>query len=214
MLPFYWLRKILMFETILRDLGSFTPFFIYLTLFFFAYIENVFPPSPSDLVVVIGGSLVGAGTLHIIPTFLFATAGSLLGFLTAFIIGWQFDKKLIHSGKLKFINIESIDKVETAFHKWGYYLIVANRFLPGTRAVISFFAGMSRLNVNKTTILSLVSSAVWNLILIYLGITFGKNIDLIDSYLKTYSTIIWVITGIIILFFVLKYFIIKRKKSN
>ena len=71
--------------------------------------------------------------------------GSLAGFLTAFIIGWQFDKKLIHSGKIKFVNVQSIDKVETAFRKWGYYLIVANRFLPGTRAVISFFAGMSRL---------------------------------------------------------------------
>lgn len=185
-----------------------------MTVFFFAYIENIFPPSPSDIVLVVGASLISTGVVSFLPIFLAATAGSLAGFLTAFIIGWQFDKKLIHSGKLKFINIESIDKVETAFRKWGYYLIVANRFLPGTRAVISFFAGMSRLNVNKTTILSLISSAVWNLILIYLGITFGKNIDLIDSYLKTYSTIIWVIIGIVILFFVIRYFIIKRKKSS
>ncbi|HEX9253499.1 MAG TPA: DedA family protein [Ignavibacteriaceae bacterium] len=203
-----------MFETILTQISNLTPFWIYLTIFFFAYIENLFPPSPSDIVVVIGGSLVGTGTISFIPLFVSATIGSLAGFLTAFIIGWQFDKKLIHSGKIKFINIQSIDKVESAFRKWGYYLIVANRFLPGTRAVISFFAGMSRLNVNKTSILSLLSSALWNLILIYLGITFGKNIDLIDNYLKTYSTIIWVITGIIILFFVVRYFIIKRKKSN
>ena len=203
-----------MIESILTQISNLTPFWIYITVFFFAYIENLFPPSPSDIVVVVGASLISTGVVSFLPIFIAATAGSLSGFLTAFIIGWQFDKKLIHSGKLKFINIESIDKVETAFRKWGYYLIVANRFLPGTRAVISFFAGMSRLNVNKTTILSLISSAVWNLILIYLGITFGKNIDLIDNYLKTYSTIIWVITGIIILFFVLKYFIIKRKKSN
>ena len=203
-----------MFETILTQISNLTPFWIYLTIFFFAYIENLFPPSPSDIVVVIGGSLVGTGTISFIPLFVSATIGSLAGFLTAFIIGWQFDKKLIHSGKIKFINIQSVDKVESAFRKWGYYLIVANRFLPGTRAVISFFAGMSRLNVNKTSILSLLSSALWNLILIYLGITFGKNIDLIDNYLKTYSTIIWVITGIIILFFVVRYFIIKRKKSN
>jgi membrane protein DedA with SNARE-associated domain len=203
-----------MFETILTQISNLTPFWIYLTVFFFAYIENLFPPSPSDIVVVIAGSLVGTGTISFIPLFVSATIGSLAGFLTAFIIGWQFDKKLIHSGKIKFINIQSVDKVESAFRKWGYYLIVANRFLPGTRAVISFFAGMSRLNVNKTSILSLLSSALWNLILIYLGITFGKNIDLIDNYLKTYSTIIWVITGIIILFFVVRYFIIKRKKSN
>ena len=201
-----------MFESILTQISDFTPLWIYLTIFFFAYIENLFPPSPSDLIVVIGGSLVVTGTISFIPLLFSATLGSLAGFLTAFIIGWQFDKKLIHSGKIKFINIQSVDKVETAFRKWGYYLIVANRFLPGTRAVISFFAGMSRLNVNKTTILSFISSAIWNVILIYLGITFGKNVDMIDSYLRTYSTIIWIITGGIILFFVIRHFIIRGRK--
>lgn len=203
-----------MFETILTQISDFTPLWIYLTIFFFAYIENLFPPSPSDIVVVIGGSLVGTGTINFIPLFFSATLGSLAGFLTAFIIGWQFDKKLVHSGKLKFITVEAVEKVETAFRKYGYYLIVANRFLPGTRAVISFFAGMSRLNVNKTTTLSLISSAIWNVILIVLGMSFGKNVDVIDSYLKTYSNIILAITGIVILFFVIKYFITKRKKQN
>jgi len=72
---------------------------------------------------------------------------------------------------------------------------------------------MSRLNVNKTTILSLVSSAIWNAFLIYLGITFGNNVEVIDSYLKTYSNIILIITIIVILFFVVKYFITKRKNK-
>jgi membrane protein DedA with SNARE-associated domain len=202
-----------MFESILTQISDFTPIWIYLTIFFFAYIENLFPPSPSDLVVVIGGSLVGTGTISFIPLFISATLGSLTGFLTAFIIGWQFDKKLVHSGKIKFINIQSVDKVETAFRKWGYYLIVANRFLPGTRAVISFFAGMSRLNVNKTSLLSLVSAAIWNTFLIYLGITFGNNVDVIDRYLNTYSNIVLIITGVVILFFVVKFLIAKRKSK-
>lgn len=203
-----------MFETILNQVTELTPFWIYLTIFFFAYIENLFPPSPSDMVLVIGGSLVGTGAVNFLTLFVAATSGSLAGFLTAFIIGWQFDKKLIHSGKLKFINIQSIDKVENAFRKWGYYLIVANRFLPGTRAVISFFAGMSRLKVNKTTLLSLASSALWNIILIYLGVTFGKNINAIDTYLSTYSTIIWIATGIVIAFFTIRYFVNKKKQSS
>ena len=202
-----------MFESILTQISDFTPIWIYLTIFFFAYIENLFPPSPSDIVVVIGGSLVGTGTISFIPLFISATLGSLTGFLTAFIIGWQFDKKLVHSGKIKFINIQSVDKVETAFRKWGYYLIVANRFLPGTRAVISFFAGMSRLNVNKTSLLSLVSAAIWNTFLIYLGITFGNNVDVIDRYLNTYSNIVLIITGVVILFFVVKFLITKRKSK-
>jgi len=73
---------------------------------------------------------------------------------------------------------------------------------------------MSKLNVSKTTTLSLISASLWNAFLIYLGITFGKNVDVIDGYLNTYSNIILIITGVVILFFVIKNFIIKRKTKN
>ncbi|MBW7841665.1 MAG: DedA family protein [Ignavibacterium sp.] len=202
-----------MIEELLAHLSGLTPIVIYVLLFTFAYIENLFPPSPSDIVIVIGGTLIGTNYLHFVPTLIFATGGSIAGFLTAFGIGWLLDKKLIHSGKLKFINIQTIEKAEAAFRKWGYYLIIANRFLPGTRAVISFFGGMSRLDVHKTMFLSSISSLLWNIVLIYLGILFGKNVALVDKYLNTYSNIVITLTAIVILLLVINYFI-KRKKSN
>ncbi|GIK22291.1 MAG: DedA family protein [Ignavibacteriota bacterium] len=202
-----------MIEELLAHLSGLTPIVIYVLLFTFAYIENLFPPSPSDIVIVIGGTLIGTNYLHFVPTLIFATGGSIAGFLTAFGIGWLLDKKLIHSGKLKFINIQTIEKAEAAFRKWGYYLIIANRFLPGTRAVISFFGGMSRLDIHKTMFLSSISSLLWNIVLIYLGILFGKNVALVDKYLNTYSNIVITLTAIVILLLVINYFI-KRKKSN
>jgi len=202
-----------MIEELLARISVLAPIWIYILLFAFAYVENLFPPSPSDTVIVIGGTLVGTNYLHFIPTLIFSTCGSIAGFLTAFGIGWLLDKKLIHSGKLKFINVEAIEKAETAFRKWGYYLIVANRFLPGTRAVISFFGGMSRLDVHKTMFLSSISSLLWNIVLIYLGIVFGENVAIVDKYLDTYSNIVITVTIIIILVFVINYFI-KRKKNN
>jgi len=202
-----------MIEELLTRISVLAPIWVYILLFAFAYVENLFPPSPSDTVIVIGGTLVGTNYLHFVPTLIFATGGSIAGFLTAFGIGWLLDKKLIHSGKLKFLNVQAIEKAETAFRKWGYYLIVANRFLPGTRAVISFFGGMSRLDVHKTMFLSSISSLLWNIILIYLGIVFGENVAIVDKYLNTYSNIVVTVTIIIILVFVINYFI-KRKKNN
>lgn len=201
-----------MIEELLAHLSGLTPIVIYVLLFTFAYIENLFPPSPSDIVIVIGGTLIGTNYLHFVPTLIFATGGSIAGFLTAFGIGWLLDKKLIHSGKLKFINIQTIEKAEAAFRKWGYYLIIANRFLPGTRAVISFFGGMSRLDIHKTMFLSSISSLLWNIVLIYLGILFGKNVALVDKYLNTYSNIVITLTAIIILLLVINYFIKRKKK--
>ncbi len=203
-----------MVEHLLSDISGLAPILIYILLFSFAYVENLFPPSPSDIVIVIGGSLIGTGYLGFIPALIFSTGGSTAGFLTAFAIGWQFDKKLVHAGKIKFINIQSVEKVENAFRKWGYYLIVANRFLPGTRAVISFFGGMSRLDIHRTVFLSAVSSLLWNFILLYLGLEFGRNVALVDSYLSTYSNIVIAITAVVILFFIGKYFYNKKKKQS
>lgn len=201
-----------MIEELLARISGLTPILIYILLFTFAYIENLFPPSPSDMVIVIGGSLIGTGYLSFVPALVFSTGGSTAGFLTAFAIGWQLDKKLLHSGKLKFITVEAVERVENAFRKFGYYLIVANRFLPGTRAVISFFGGMSRLNVHKTLILSALSSLLWNIVLLYLGIMFGKNVGVVDKYLKTYSNIVVAVSVAIVVFFVVRYFINKKKK--
>ncbi|WP_290661717.1 DedA family protein [Ignavibacterium sp.] len=202
-----------MFEEILTRISELSPIWIYLAIFFFAFIENLFPPSPSDMVIVVGGSLVGASDLHFVPVLIFATGGSLVGFLTAFAIGWQIDKRILHSGKIKFLTIESVEKVENAFRKYGYFLIIANRFLPGTRAVISFFAGMSRLNVHYTVLLSAASALIWNSILISLGIVFGENIQKVDAFLSTYNQIVIAATAVVIIFLIIRYFIKKSKKK-
>lgn len=202
-----------MFEEILTRISELSPIWIYLTIFFFAFIENLFPPSPSDMVIVVGGSLVGASSLHFFPILIFATGGSLIGFLTAFAIGWQIDKRILHSGKIKFLSIEAIEKVENAFRKYGYFLIIANRFLPGTRAVISFFAGMSRLNVHYTVLLSAASALIWNSILISLGMVFGENIQKVDAFLNTYNQIVIAATAVVIAFMIIRYFIKKSKKK-
>ncbi len=203
-----------MIEHILEFISQLTPFWIYVALFFFSFIENVFPPSPSDLVIVVGGSLIGTGELHFIPTLLISTLGSVAGFMTLFYIGTQLDRKVIQSGKIKFISMEALTKVEMWFKKWGYWIILANRFLPGTRSVISFFAGLSELDFKKTALLAAISAFVWNAVIVYLGVVFGHNIEIIDKYLSTYSNIAWIITAVIVLVFVIRFVIQKRKIKN
>ena len=203
-----------MFEDILNNISSFTPFWVYVTLFFFAFVENVFPPSPSDLVVVIGGSLVSTGVISFIPTLLLTTIGSVVGFMILFYFGSTVDRKVVHSGKYKYIPVDAIEKVELWFKKYGYYVIIANRFMPGTRSVISFFAGMSSLNVKKTLLLAAISALVWNSIIIYLGYIFGNNVSVVDKYLSTYSNIAIGIAILMVLILIIKTVIRKKNTKN
>lgn len=200
-----------MFENILSDISRLAPLWIYIVLFFFSFIENVFPPSPSDFVIIVGGSLIGTGTIHFIPTLLLTSIGSVLGFMTLFLIGSLLDKRVLHAGKIKFISLEGLDKVENWFKRYGYGIILANRFLPGTRSVISFFAGMSRLDIKKTIIYCSISAFIWNALIIYLGFIFGHNVELVDKYLSTYSNIVISITGLVLLIFIIRFFYRKKR---
>ncbi len=193
-----------MLETLIHWLQSLPPIGIVTTIFFIAYIENLFPPSPSDVLIVFGGTLVGIGTVSF-PVMLFsATLGSVTGFITMFYIGKFFGDRILEEKKISFLPLELIHKAEEWFQKYGYGIIIANRFLSGTRAVISFFAGMSHLPISKTTLLCALSAGAWNAILLYAGMALGHRWVLVNEYLSRYGTIILVGVGIVAIGIIIK----------
>lgn len=199
-----------MFEHLFSSLSTYDPLLIYSLIIIIPFIENLFPPSPSDIVVVLAGSLIVNGTINFFAALILSTIGSEIGFMVLYYIGLQTDRKLIHTGKMKFISTESVIKAEQWFTKYGYALILFNRFLSGIRAVISFFAGLSELNLRCTIIFSSIGTLVWNAILLGLGVFFGYNLSTIDTFLSSYTKGILVITAMIAIFFLVKY-LLKRK---
>jgi membrane protein DedA with SNARE-associated domain len=178
-----------------QDISRLSPVWVYVIMFGVAYIENIFPPFPSDVVVVFGGALAAMDHGNVFIALFASTLGSTAGFMTMYYIGAWFGVNIIEGKTWKYIPKESIHKVERWFVKYGYAIIIANRFLSGTRAVVSFFAGMSRLEICTTTWLSFVSSLAWYGILIYGGYSLGHHWRRVGIYLETYSAII---TGVII----------------
>ena len=181
-------------EDLIQFVRSLDPWLVYAVVFSIAYIENIFPPSPSDIIVVFGGSLVGIGRVGFVETVLATTAGSTLGFLTMFKIGEWFGASILEKGRLKFIPAAGVKKVDEWFRRYGYGIIVANRFLAGTRAVVSFVGGMAHMKLVPTTVLCLISALAWNTLLVGGGYLLGQNWEHIGFYLTTYSQIV---TGIV-----------------
>lgn len=185
-----------MLEDLIAYLSQVDTVWIYVAVFAISYIENIFPPFPSDVVVVFAGSLVAIGTGSVALTLVLATAGSTLGFMSMYWIGDQFGDRVLETGKIPFISIDLVHRVESWFKRYGYWVVVGNRFLAGTRAVISFFTGLAELNLSVTTTLSAVSALFWNSILIYLGYVVGDNWRLIGDYLDTYSLVVTIIVAL------------------
>lgn len=201
-------------EEFVQNLARLDPFWIYFAVGAIAYIENVFPPFPSDVVVVGAGSLVGLGRADFFLTLGVATVASTLGFVTMYHIGDWFGDRVLETGRIKFIRIGQVHRVERWFQRYGYSLIVANRFLAGTRAVVSFFAGMSELPLGLTVLLSAVSALAWNSILLAAGRELGENWREIFHYLDVYSTIMTVLLAIAALLLIGRYLWRRRKRRK
>ena len=93
--------------------------FGYLGIFFLIFIENIFPPIPSEVVLLFGGFMTTYSKLNIIGMTIFSTIGSVIGAIVLYYIGKLLNKerlKNIVSGKigkilcLKASDIEKADK--------------------------------------------------------------------------------------------------------
>jgi membrane protein DedA with SNARE-associated domain len=197
-------------EEFFRLLNSIDPVWVYVLIMSVAFVENIFPPSPSDIMIVAAGSLVGMGQLDFLVTLLAATTGSTLGFVVMYKIGDWFGDHIVERGKIKFLPLDSVHKVEKWFTRYGYLIIVINRFLTGTRAVVSFFAGMSELKLVPTSFLCFVSALFWNAILVACGYYLGQNWDRIGFYLNTYSQGVTAVAITAVLLLVARYIYNRR----
>ncbi len=198
-------------ETFLNNLVHQNSLLVYGVLFLSAFVENVFPPIPGDTVTVIGAYFVGTGKLNFWWVYLSTSLGSIAGFMTLFAIAYWLQWQFIERYQPSWVKQSHLDKVETWFQRYGYWIILFNRFLSGARSVISIVAGLSQLNAFLVFFFASVSVLLWNGVLIYLGAFLGKSWEEIIQYVKLYNKTILlmlvVIAGIGIYF----YFRNKRK---
>lgn len=175
---------------------------VYLLLGLSAFVENIFPPIPGDTITAFGALLVGLGKLKFSWVYFSTTLGSLLGFLSLFWFGRYLGRRFFIQKNYRFIKTKDILKAEAWFARYGYFLIVGNRFLPGLRSVISVVGGILRLKWSLTILLALVSSALWNLIWLILGFELGNNWETIEARLSDiqmkYNIFMLITVGLVI----------------
>ena len=169
---------------------------IYLSLFLICYLENVFPPIPGDIFVVFGGYLYAEQMVGLFNLMWITTIGSVLGLMTLYAYGryWGEDLKTPKQRVrlLRYLAIKYYDKVERWMNRWGQGVILANRFLTGTRTVIALLAGASKTHLVYTTLSALLSALVWNGLLIVLGWWIREKWEVIGFYLDMYGLVILV----------------------
>lgn len=70
--------------------------FGYIGVFLLIAIENIFPPIPSEVILLFGGFMTTYSKLNIVLMIIFATLGSIIGAIVLYYIG-----KILNKDRLK-----------------------------------------------------------------------------------------------------------------
>lgn len=166
-------------------------------------LENLFPPIPSEVVLPLGGFTVAQGSLRFLPVFIWATVGSVVGAYALYGIGaWLGAERLrAIADWMWLVKASDVDKALAWFDKYGRPSILFGRLIPGIRSLISIPAGLDRMNLLTFGLWTILGSAVWNFILIFLGFKLGENWEAVTGYIDQYSKVVYVILILLLVWF-------------
>lgn len=178
------------------------------------FLENVFPPIPSEVVLPLAGFTASQGNMSLIGAFIWATAGSVIG---AYLLYWL--GAVIGANRLRriadwmwLVEVEDVDKSLHWFDKYGKISILFGRLIPGVRSLISIPAGIDRMNVFSFGLFTLLGSAVWNALLIYLGFILGENWSQVADVIGQFSTVIKIVIAALVVWAIVA--LIRRQKKR
>ena len=151
------MNRVTYLDKLLDFISSLPDSLIYISLGLSAFVENIFPPIPGDTVTAFGAFLVGAKRLHFLGVYMSTTVGSLSGFMFLFWVGGLLGRRFFVEKDYWFFKAKDIVRAEEWFRRFGYVLVLLNRFFPGIRSVISIAGGISGLRVLVVALLALIS---------------------------------------------------------
>lgn len=189
-------------------------------------VESSFFPFPSEVVVppavyfaVDDNSPVEMKWWLVI---LFGTLGALLGALFNYYLSLWLGRPIIYKfansriGHLMQLSQEKMERAEKYFNDHGVVSTLVGRLIPVIRQLISIPAGISRMNIWSFMLFTTIGALVWNTVLALLGYLahLAGDRSVIERYSHELSIVIIALFVAVVLFFVLRYLVKKRKKAQ
>lgn len=182
----------------------------YISLLALMFLENVFPPIPSEIILTFSGYLVTLGYFEIQAVVVVSTLGSFLGSLCLYALGYLLSP--VKQTKLfRFLRIQPkhITKCQDWFDNHGKKAVFMTRFVPVIRSLISLPAGMMRMPILPFCVYTLVGTLLWNTILVSVGVVLGEHFDNIQLIIDEYKILVILA---IILYSIYRY--VKKRKMQ
>jgi membrane protein DedA with SNARE-associated domain len=173
------------------------------------FLENIFPPIPSEIILPLAGSLTLKGSFSLAGITLVGMIGSVAGAWVFYGIGYWFDEKRVRFliqtyGKWFILSTNDLDRALTWFQRYGGWVVFFGRMIPMVRSLISVPAGLAKMNLGKFTLFTALGTACWSYLLAFAGQTLGKNWGQVEEYLAHYEAVVWIVLSIGVITFAFK----------
>ncbi len=172
-------------ESVLGFLVGLSPAVAYLVLGVGAALENVVPPIPADTFVLIGGFLAGRGFLDEWSVFFATWGANVVSALGVYWAGDRYGRPFFREGLGRHIvTRHQMKRLGRFYDRWGIFAIFFTRFLPGLRAVVPAFAGVTHQSFLPVAIPLTLASAIWYGALVWIGATTARNLETVLGWLE------------------------------
>lgn len=174
----------------------------YLALFTLMFLENVFPPIPSELIMPFAGYAVARGNIDPIGAVIAGSAGSLLGALAWYVVGYRlgaerFRRIVKRHGRWLTLTESDVDRAQEWFNRYGGVAVCIGRLIPAVRSVISVPAGIAQMPLRRFLLWSSLGTVAWTSLLTGLGYLLGTRFKEVDKWLQPVSlTIVALAVGV------------------
>jgi membrane protein DedA with SNARE-associated domain len=162
----------------------------YLGLAFGLVIDSFGIPVPSEILVPLATILAFQGRFELWAVFVVATVAQVVGSSIAYAIGRYGGEPLLERyGKYVLISQHDLQRVHRVFEKYGIWVTLVGRCVPGIRGLVAYPAGVAEMPWRTFLLFTVVGSAVWTAFLMVLGYWLGGNLELMDQLAHQFSVV-------------------------
>ena len=169
-------------------------------------LENVFPPIPSELVLLLTGFNVSESRFGFVGAVIAATVGSVIGAYFLYGIGRllneeRLERFLATVGKFVGLKRKDVHKGFTWFERHGTAVVLFGRLIPVVRSVVSIPAGAEKMPLLKFTLLTAAGSLVWNIVWVSIGWGLGDQWEKAGKWgdVLQYAVVALIAVGVVVL---------------
>ena len=148
----------------------------YVGVFLAMLVEGVFTPIPSELIMPFAGYVASTGELNFFLVILIGSLGAVVGSFIAYLLAYHLGRPILDRyGRFFGLNEKKMESAENWFKRWGVWGIFIGHSLPGIRSIISFPAGLAKMDRVKFVTFTFFGALVWNTVLVSAGYYLGEN---------------------------------------